>query len=40
MVEPGEKNYDAVMKRADEALYQAKAEGKGRYAVHRDAAEE
>ena len=40
MVEPGEKNYDAVMKRADEALYQAKAEGKGRYAVHRDAVEE
>ncbi|TDA21120.1 GGDEF domain-containing protein [Extibacter muris] len=40
MVEPGEKYYDAVIKRADEARYQAKAEGKGRYAVHRDAAEE
>lgn len=39
MVEPGEKNYDVVMKRADEALYQAKAEGKCRYAVYGDAAE-
>lgn len=36
MTEPGEKNYDAVMKRADEALYRAKAKGKNQYAVYSE----
>ena len=36
LAKPGEKDYTAVMKRADEALYMAKAKGKNQYAFYSE----